>query len=113
MCFCQVLNNNRLYLVQVPVPNQVIFHLSSFAFENFSLGILLRMFWSIILLRWHLITALVIEFCRPSIIFRIAELCDVEQPASQVAAPPPAHAAVLAVVQKLDSQLHVQGYVKL
>jgi hypothetical protein len=35
----------------------------------------------------------------------------VEQPASQVAAPPPAHAAVLAVVQKLDSQLHVQGYV--
>jgi hypothetical protein len=35
----------------------------------------------------------------------------VEPPASQVAAPPPAHAAVLAVVQKLDSQLHVQGYV--
>ncbi len=34
-----------------------------------------------------------------------------EQPASQVVAPPPAHAAVLAVVQKLDSQLHVQGYV--
>ncbi len=34
-----------------------------------------------------------------------------EQPASQVAAPPPAHAAVLAVVQKLDSQIHVQGYV--
>jgi hypothetical protein len=29
MCFCQVPNNNRLYLVQVPVPNQVIFHLSS------------------------------------------------------------------------------------
>jgi hypothetical protein len=35
----------------------------------------------------------------------------VEQPASQVEVPLPAHAAVLAVVQKLDSQLHVQGYV--
>jgi hypothetical protein len=46
MCFCQVLNNNRLYLVQVLEPYQVIFHLSSFAFKNFSLGILLRMFWS-------------------------------------------------------------------
>ncbi len=111
MCFCQVLNNNRLYLVQVPEPNHVSFCSSSFAFKNFSLGILLRMFWSNFIKIAPDSGSDCWQYCRPSIIFRTAELCDVEQPASQVAAPLLAHAAVLAVVQKLDSQLNVQGYV--